>query len=118
MENRQFTRVPIQIKGDLTQNEHQMTGDVRDLSLRGLFVETKDTQLTLGEVKISIYLDQKEHSIKIDVEGVVVRKDFDGLAILFKTIDIDSFIHLKKLVSYNLGDSDQINREVEHLFHS
>ena len=59
----------------------------------------------------AIYMEGTTSRLKIKVKGRVLRSDESGTAIVFKSVDIDSFIHLKNIVAYNEGDEEKIMKE-------
>jgi hypothetical protein len=111
MEKRDFTRVPFETKAVISWEGHSATGMVENLSLKGLFLKTSEKVEDDREVSIKIFLTGSSSKLSIDLDGSVLRSENEGLAIKFKKIDIDSFIHLKNVVSYNQGDADEIMNE-------
>jgi len=59
--------------------------------------------------------DSKE--IQIIMIGTIVHKIENCIGIHCESIDIDSMTHLRKLVEYNLGDSDLAGRDFDALVH-
>lgn len=51
------------------------------------------------------------------MNGSIAHKIENRVGIHCKTIDIDSMTHLRKLVEYNLGDHDLLERDLEALQH-
>lgn len=111
MDHRKFSRVPFQIEATLKHNDSVITGDVTNLSLQGLFVTT-DEKLKIGSiVNITIHLLGSASRLALEMMGTVQRIENDGFAVRFTDIDIDSFIHLKSIVAYNMGDPDLVEDE-------
>ena len=111
MEKRDFTRVPFEAKAVINWKGRSITGLVENLSLKGLFLKTSEKIKDDQDVTIKIFLTGISSRLSIALDGSVLRSEKSGLAIKFKKIDIDSFIHLKNVVSYNQGDSDAIMNE-------
>ncbi|MBF0462684.1 MAG: PilZ domain-containing protein [Magnetococcales bacterium] len=106
---RHFSRVDF--RHQLTLHDNQGTeypGAFDDISLKGMLfwsspLPEKGTHLSgillLGDLELRI-------------TGMVVHSHLDrGAAILFQGMDVDSFSHLRRLISLNMGDSETIDRE-------
>lgn len=83
----------------------------RDISIKGIFVYTRQP-FSVGDLcAIRIVLSGSNIGESIKAEGKVVRKEESGVGIFFESLDLDSFMHLKKLVLYNADDPDEIEKE-------
>lgn len=111
MDKRQFSRVKFEMTALIEKDGVVYEGAIRDLSLKGMLVESEDAFANGDEVSISIQLTGQASSLQVDVKGKVIRKESDLIALTFTEIDIDSFIHLKNIVSYNDGDPEKIEHE-------
>jgi len=106
--NRNFSRVSFAIDALVTQAEITIKGEVRNISLQGLYIET-DGKLEAGlPVDVSIQLSGTTPEVAIKATGSVVRIDENGIGIKFSKIDVDSFAHLRNVVSYQCGDGDKV----------
>lgn len=94
----------IQVTFETGENPFDVTGNSRDLSLKGLFVRTK-TKFPCG-VKCSIkaYLTGGVDKIELLMKGTIVRITDTGMGIVFDSMDVDTYSHLKNIVSYNCMD--------------
>lgn len=118
---RQFTRVGFKIYAAVTFEGATFEGRVDNISLHGVYI-TEVTDLPAGSpAEICITLNPMEPEVVIRVTGVVVRSGSEGTAFEFNRMDVDSFIHLRKLVSYAICDGDTIMGEfasyVDHRLH-
>lgn len=112
MERRNFTRVTFQIKALLQGKGVALNGDVKDLSLHGVFVET-ETPIPVGTgVELTVYLSHTPDPVVINVSGSVVRSEARGIACVFEKIDLESFAHLRSIISYQGGSDDQVLSEL------
>jgi len=68
------------------------------------------------QCKITIKLDESDES-KIIMVGHIARKIKNGMGIHCDSIDVDSMTHLRRLVEYNLGDVELVNRDFDALVH-
>jgi hypothetical protein len=103
-EKRNFSRVGFKVSALLQCEGVALKGEVRDVSLHGLYLET-DQVLPIGTpVEITIYLSTDIEPVVINVSGTVARLMPDGIGCSFDKMDIDSFAHLRSVISYQGGD--------------
>lgn len=89
-----------------------------DISLEGALIAACSgaTPAAGTPCKLKISLDESnEH--QIIMVGTVARKIENRVGIHCESIDADSMTHLRKLVEYNLGDVELVNRDFEALVH-
>lgn len=114
MNTRKFSRVAFSVAATVVCGERSFTGDVENLSMKGMFVYTEE-KLQIGEpVNITISLTGTEPEIRVDFEGVVSRIAENGVAFNFEKIDIDSYTHLKNIIAYNIDDAEKVTEEIHH----
>ena len=97
-----------QIKIDLkTKDPVRLEGSSKDLSLKGLFVIT-DRRFARGTLcSVKIVLTGGIEKIELLIEGTIVRQTDVGIGIIFNSMDVDTYSHLKNIVVYNrVDDSD------------
>lgn len=112
MATRKFSRVLFRVVATITAGTRRFHGDVKDLSMSGMFLETAE-RLDIGsEVDISIVLTGTSPKIEVTFNGVVSRVDENGLAFNFRKMDLDSYTHLKNIVAYNLDDAEKVTEEI------
>lgn len=87
-----------------------------DISLQGALIAACSgaTPATDTPCKITIKLDDTGEN-KIIMSGRIARKIENRVGIHCESIDVDSMTHLRKLVEYNLGDVELVNRDFETL---
>ncbi len=112
MEKRRFKRVLFRTEAIVQYGDQTFTGEVADLSLRGMLVKSS-RMIPLGEtVKAKILLSGSTSELSIQVDGTVVRhQEREGFGIQFHEMDVDSFVHLRNVVIYNSGDPAQVMEE-------
>ncbi len=111
MEKRKTSRVEFDIKAVIQYNGSTIEGEVRDLSLQGMFFETEQN-IPLGtRLTVDISLQGSTSDLVLKVMGTVVRHETGGIAIHFEEMDLDSFIHIRNIVAYNEGDGDKVREE-------
>ncbi|HHX73806.1 MAG TPA: PilZ domain-containing protein [Firmicutes bacterium] len=111
VEKRRFTRVPFRIATEITAGELAFQGEVKDLSLKGMFIFTEHLLEIGTPLDIKINLTGKQSNLQIALQGKVLRKTPDGIVVVFDTVELDSFIHLKNIVAYNSADPEKIMTE-------
>ena len=82
----------------------QTEGSSKDLSLSGLFVNTKE-KIPIGtSCKVKILLLGMTDPLVLHMDGQIVRYDLSGIAIAFNSMDLDSYTHLKNVIRYNINE--------------
>lgn len=98
------TEVTVMAGGEKTR----YTGSSRDLSLRGIFITT-GIGLAVGTAcVVEITLSGLDEKLVLVMDGHVVRATDSGYAIYFDSVDLETYTHLKNIVTYNAPDSDLI----------
>src|SRR5271157_4998872 len=104
MENRYNARVPFHVHAIVKIKDQIIDGEVENLSTGGLLFKTGE-DLQLNEpVAVKILLYGASSHLALDITGKVVRKSGSGTAIQFTELDLDSFVHLRNIVSRNAED--------------
>jgi hypothetical protein len=112
MSTRKFSRVNFTVDATIKTAERQFHGDVKDLSMNGMFMLTSE-RLQLGDaVDITIILTGSDPEIHVDFSGTVTRIDENGIGFSFKKMDLDSYTHLKNIVAYNIDDAEKVVEEI------
>jgi hypothetical protein len=110
-EKRNFSRVDFKVSALLQTDDAVVKGEVRDVSLHGIYLET-DQQLPVGSpVEITIYLSATADPVVINVTGTVARNMPGGIGCTFDKIDVDSFAHLRSVIAYQFGDESKVMAE-------
>ena len=114
MGTRKFSRVDFRVDATIKTAERQFQGDVKDLSMNGMFMLTAE-RLQLGDpVDISIILTGTSPQIDVNFSGIVSRIDENGIGFTFKKMELDSYTHLKNIVAYNIDDVEKVLEEIHH----
>ena len=83
-----------------------------DISMKGMFITT-DEKISVGTpCDIEIVLSGTTSRLALNIKAVIARRDKDGLGIIFDSMDVDSYFHLKNIVMYNASDPDVIEKEI------
>ena len=84
-----------------TDDEHDVTGSSKNLSMKGLFVEIGDKFSAGMTCKVKIELSGVVGGLKLLINARVARVEKSGMGIVFDTMDLESYTHLKNIVQYN-----------------
>lgn len=111
MNNREFTRVRTRILVDVEAGGKKISGDVRDISLNGLWLPTTVPVSERTHCRVTIHLAE---AITIRADGVVIRSEPDGIAVHFlELLELESYEHLRNLILYNAVDPARAEQEFD-----
>ncbi len=119
MNNREFTRVPIKIEGEIMLGEMSVvSGLVRNVNMKGLFLDC-DKQLPVGtDCNVALFLGGPNGQPCIKARSNIVRVEDDGVGIEFTEIlGAESFNHLRNPVLHNSStETERVEQELkDHL---
>lgn len=114
---REFSRIDIPMTATLSVDGERTAGcKVVNISLSGIELCTEHNGSLGDHSQIEVQFGYPGSELSIMAEGKVVRITSDGLAINFESIGLESYEHLKNLITYNSGNIDQVEKEFsEHL---
>jgi hypothetical protein len=113
-ERRTHTRVSAMFDACIILDRQEIPVKTWNLSLRGMECAT-DSRFREGKTCIIQFILSPD--VRFIVQGKLVRVGTRETGIYFKTMDEDSFFHLKRLVQYNADDPDKIEDECAAPFH-
>jgi len=114
MSTRKFSRVNFQVDATVRIAERQFRGEVDNLSMSGMFVNTCEL-LQMGETAdITIILSGTSPGINVSLTGRVSRVSENGIGFTFEKTGLESYIHLKNIVAYNSDDADKVIEDIHH----
>jgi hypothetical protein len=99
-DNREKPRVEFDTTADVRSQRGEISAGIKDLSMKGLFFFTREKFIEGDELDIRVKLSGSTTELTIDVKGIVERTAPDGVGVLFKEMELDSFIHLRNIVFY------------------
>lgn len=112
---REFTRTSVRIAAQMESEDVSIHCDqTRDLSMKGLFLLTKD-RLPVGTTcRTVLYLVECGSPLSIEVTAKVVRTEEDGMAIEFlEILEPECFEYLRNLVLYNSPNPERVEKELD-----
>jgi len=117
-EHRHTHRVDFDTLVQFEASDCLYTCELVDISVQGALIAACSgaTPGAGTPCKITINLDENEEC-KIIMTGHIARKIENRVGIHCDSIDVDSMTHLRRLVEYNLGDVELVNRDFNMLIH-
>ena len=110
-DRRRFKRIAFNARTELSQGEHRWSVQLIDLSLKGLLIQRPEpwqgdeTQPFAADIHLS-----DEVEVRMDVQ--LTRKDYGQLGFVCLHIDLESVEHLRRLIELNVGDPQELEREL------
>lgn len=112
-EKRHFTRISFDSPIQVEQNGQQWQSEVVDISLKGVLLKEDGIKLKHGEqAKLTIQLGD---TTKIEMLAHWDHSDKGCCGLHWTKLDIESMMHLRRLLELNYGDSHLLERELEQL---
>lgn len=110
-DRRRFRRIAFDARTTIAQNGWNWPVQLVDLSLKGLLVQRPDDwQGNRAEAfDVDIRLDPQAH-IKMQVK--LAHDEHGQLGFVCENIDLESISHLRRLIELNLGDEEELEREL------
>ena len=114
MRTRKFSRVQFHVGATIRIADRQFQGAVENLSMTGMFLVTSEPLVEGDLVDITIALSGNIPEITVSFNGVVTRITELGVGFTFDKMDLDSYTHLKNIISYNSDDAEKVMEEIGH----
>lgn len=116
MENRRlFTRILFSIKATLTVENIGHEVSINDISLNGALVTRPINQISLQGKSGTLTFTLNGSDSIVTIHVTIVHEEEHEVGLQCNTIDIESISLLRRLVELNLGDDEQLNRELSQL---
>jgi len=110
MNQREFTRVRTRIPVDIDAAGTVVSGEVRDISLNGLWMPATAPPPAGTPCRVVLHLD----AVTVQAVGRIVRSVADGFAVHFdELLEVESYEHLRNLILYNAQDPGQAEQEFD-----
>ncbi|QEN50249.1 PilZ domain-containing protein [Pseudomonas protegens] len=110
-DRRRFKRIAFDARTELSQGTHRWPVRLLDLSLKGLLIERPDPWLgdPARPFEADIHLSS-DADVHMDVQLAHDNKGQLGFVCLH--IGLESIEHLRRLIELNLGDPEELEREL------
>ncbi len=115
---RSFSRIPFNGEVIVVGDQGRWSASLLDVSLKGVLVSRPaEWHGEQGEnYQLHIGLSDGNLSICMDVMAAHICADKVGFCCTH--IDLDSITHLRRLLELNIGDEDQVNKELSALLYN
>ncbi len=113
-DRRRFRRIAFDARTTIAQEGWNWPVQLVDLSLKGLLVQRPDDWRGKGTepFDMDIRLDPQAH---IQMQVRLAHDDHGQLGFVCEHIDLESISHLRRLIELNLGDEQELHRELAAL---
>lgn len=110
-DRRRFKRIAFDAQTELSQGTFVWPVKLIDLSLKGLLIEKPEPWRgdPEGDFSVDIHLSD-EIDIKMDVQ--LSHDDHGQLGFVCRHISLESIERLRRLIEFNLGDPQELEREL------
>ncbi|MDD2850752.1 MAG: PilZ domain-containing protein [Desulfuromonadaceae bacterium] len=112
MSTRKFSRVNFSVTATIKKGDRQFQGAVENLSMTGMFLVTNESLVVGDAVDITVVLTGTFPEIAVSFSGIVTRIAENGVGFTFEKIDLDSYMHLKNIIAYNIDDAEKVMEEI------
>ena len=114
-ERRHFSRIQFNSRVKIHGAAGIWSCNLIDISLKGVLVERPlNMAVANGDCfNLELPLDSSDVTIRMEIKAAHVNADRIGL--ICEHIDLDSIVHLKRLMELNLGDAELVHRELSAL---
>jgi len=99
MHTRMSKRTPFVSKVMVMADGQSFAASTIDLSVAGIFLRTSHHIPVGHKASISLNVPSASRSSIVNLDGFVVRNDFHGIGIKFKTLDHETFSHLRTVIN-------------------
>ena len=114
-DHRKFYRADFKTNGYILKSEaEKMPFNLLNISLKGILVEMPESSLEMEET-YDLRIKLVSTDIEIKTVSVLVHKEGEKLGFYFKEIDLDSMIHLRRLLELNTPNEGEIEKELAFL---
>lgn len=114
---REFTRVRLEVEASGEEESgRSLKGTISDISAKGLYLICKNPPDEGLTCKITIQLVNEKKSIPIDLVGRVTRREVNGAAFEYRSVSVESFEKLKRLILFNAENPLKVEREYTSYF--
>jgi hypothetical protein len=113
-ERRRFKRIAFDAKTEFSQGPNRWPVRLLDLSLRGLLIQRPTPWLGDPDQPFVVDIHLSEDvDVRMDVQ--LTHEDNQQLGFVCLHIGLESISHLRRLIELNLGDMEELEREIKAL---
>jgi hypothetical protein len=111
-DRRRFTRVSFDSSCFLSDGEAEYGAQLLDISLKGALIRVEKSSIYESDKMCDLRIVLNGSTIEMNVRVKMVHRNDNRIGLYFKTIDIDSLTHLRKLIELNVGDAERTLQEL------
>lgn len=115
-EKRHFTRIVTDVVAALDYAGDQVSVQLLDISLNGVLIEQPAALTLANDAIYHLTLQLGEETITLELK--LVHRAGNHLGFTISHIDLDSISHLRRMMELNIGDPEELERELSELAHS
>ncbi|MEI8346410.1 MAG: PilZ domain-containing protein [Pseudomonadota bacterium] len=78
----------------------------RDISMSGIFIESKETFALDEECLLVLKLSGDDPEYTLNIKSKVARITKDGVGLIFLEMESDSFVHLRNIIKFNVNNPE------------
>lgn len=115
MQKRRFTRVKFIADSKIEVNGQAFHGEILDIALKGALLRfNENLSLNVGDhCQVHIFLANSDVELHFEAEVAHAREQEIGAKFMHE--DLETLMHLRNLISYNVGDADKVTDELSFL---
>ena len=111
VDRRQFKRIAFDARTELSQGEFVWPVKLIDLSLKGLLIQRPEPWL--GDPQQDFFVDiHLSDDVDIEMDVQLTHEDQGQLGFVCHHISLESIERLRRLIELNLGDPQELEREL------
>ncbi|NUT79273.1 PilZ domain-containing protein [Pseudomonas sp. C1C7] len=111
VDRRQFKRIAFDARTELSQGEFVWPVKLIDLSLKGLLIQRPEPWL--GDPQQDFFIDiHLSDDVDIEMDVQLTHEDHGQLGFVCHHISLESIERLRRLIELNLGDPQELEREL------
>ena len=108
---RRFKRIAFDARTELRQGEYIWPVKLIDLSLKGLLIERPEPWL--GDREKDFFVDiHLSDDVDIEMDVRLAHEENGQLGFVCRHIGLESIERLRRLIEFNLGDPQELEREL------
>jgi hypothetical protein len=113
---RRFTRIPFHVPGQLEVQGGKLPCEVVNVSLKGALVELTGGPIPTQGSSCAVTIDLDPGSgARIRMDGDVAHQTGRTVGIRCDELDLESVLHLRRILEFNVGDEAVVLRELGEL---
>ncbi len=110
-ERRRFKRVSFDAKTQISQGDHSWSVKLIDLSLRGALIQ-RPSDWTADPGKHFLIKIHLTDLIEVRMDAELRHQEHDHLGFACLHIGLEDIGHLRRIIELNLGDMEELEREL------